>query len=199
MAIQAFPTRLGEGVEVAVADSGPQVLLGVRDAFRRYFRRSGGEPVPVALVPQPPTVRYSGLALSDEETVERARRQAAELAGRLGDTYHFYVAVEGGLHGVTVEGDERYFVRSWTVIRGLGAEAWGANGSLEVPRMTPARETAGRLVDPPGKRRRGGLVSDLTGGVENRRVAATEATFHALCSLFYGRFDGHPFRGPGHD
>ncbi|MEZ5331317.1 MAG: hypothetical protein R2991_04540 [Thermoanaerobaculia bacterium] len=53
-----------------------------------------------------------------------------------------------------------------------------------------------RLVVP-GKRRGGGLISSLTGGAGNRRSAVADSTFHALCSLVYSLYDGHPLRLPG--
>lgn len=184
--------RLDAGIAVAVSESLPDELLGVRDAFLRYFRRT--PQVPVALVAQRVDEERLGLALSDEEAIARARRRVRSLQRRLGEAYHFYVAVEGGMDCVAVDGDERFFVRSWTVIAGLAGEAWGANGSLEIPaRALEGLTTEGQTRW--GTRRRGGLIHSLTGGTESRRAAVGESTFHALCSLFYGLFDGHPYAG----
>jgi non-canonical (house-cleaning) NTP pyrophosphatase len=179
---------------VAVLDSLPPELLGVRDAFLRYFRQH--RRVPIALVPQPVEPERLGLALSDEEAIARARRQVRAMQERLGDAYHFFVAVEGGLDRVALDDDERFFVRSWTVIAGLDREAWGANGSLEIPARALA-DLGGERHAPWGTRRSGGLISSLTGGAETRRAAVAESTFHALCSLFYGLFDSHPWGARG--
>ncbi len=183
--------RLDDGVAVAVLDSLPPELLGVRDGFLRYF---GRRRVPIALVPQPAEPERLGLALSDEEAIARARRQVRAMQARLGEAYHFFVAVEGGLDQVVVDDAERYFVRSWTVIAGLTGEAWGANGSLEIPARALA-ELGGERQATWGTRRSGGLISSLTGGAETRRGAVAESTFHALCSLFFGLFDTHPWGG----
>lgn len=188
--------RLDDGVAVAVLESLPQEMLGVRDAFLRYFGRRSGRRVPIALVPHRLDEELLGLAASDEEAVTRARRRARALRDLLGESYHFHVAVEGALDRVEVGGEERFFVRSWSVIAGLGEESWGASGSLEVPRRVLGEGVDSRLVVP-GKRRGGGLISSLTGGVENRRSAVAESTFHALCSLVYALYDSHPLRLPG--
>jgi len=188
--------RLDDGVAVAVLESLPQEMLGVRDAFLRYFGRRIGRRVPIALVPQALEEPRLGLATSDEEAVGRARRRARSLRERLGDAYHFHVAVEGALDRVAVDGEERVFVRSWSVVAGLGGEAWGASGSLEIPRRLLGDGIDSRLAAP-GKRRGGGLISSLTGGAVNRRSAVAESTFNALCSLVYGVYDSHPLRVPG--
>jgi non-canonical (house-cleaning) NTP pyrophosphatase len=184
--------RLDDGIAVAVLEALPPELLGVRDAFHRYFRAAPR--VPFALVPQAAEPTRLGLALSDEEAVERARRQVRGMQERLRGAYDFFVAVEGGLDRVVVDGEERYFVRSWTVITGSGGEAWGASGSLEIPSRALA-DLSGERLAAWGTRRSGGLISSLTGGAETRRVAVAESTFHAVCSLFYGLFDGHPWAG----
>ncbi|MEM6797183.1 MAG: hypothetical protein AAF725_24640, partial [Acidobacteriota bacterium] len=44
----------------------------------------------------------------------------------------------------------------------------------------------------PGTRRDGGMAASLTGGSVTRRSAASQSTFHALCSLFYGRLRVQP-------
>lgn len=187
--------RLDDGVAVAVLESLPQEMLGVRDAFLRYFGRRVGRRVPIALVPQRLEEERLGLAASDEEAVSRARRRARALRERLGDAYHFHVAVEGALDRVAVDGEERYFVRSWTVLAGLGGEAWGASGSLEIPGRVLDEGIDPRLSSP-GKRRGGGLISSLTGGAGNRRSAVAESTFNALCSLVYAVYDSHPLKVP---
>src|SRR5262245_27772588 len=85
LAIMAHNLRefLGEyqrGIEVCVVADGADALLGVRDAFLRFFRDDLGKPLPVAVVPQEPAIpRRHDLALSDEAAIERARQSAREL------------------------------------------------------------------------------------------------------------------------
>lgn len=185
--LKTFWLRFQTGIEVAVAGSTPDELLGVREGLLRYVQRGLGSPVPVAVVPHARTLRATGLPLSDEATLERAQDAAAELQASLGEAYHFYVASEGGLHEVQVGNDSHWFIRSWTVVRSVAGEAWGSSGSIEIPqrllRGMPRDEIAWAV---PGTRRRGGLISSLTGGLESRRSATATSTFHALSSLFYG-------------
>ena len=47
----------------------------------------------------------------------------------------------------------------------------------------------------PGTRRSGGMISSLSGGLESRRTAVTEATMHALSTLFYGKLESRSIRG----
>jgi non-canonical (house-cleaning) NTP pyrophosphatase len=189
-------SRLQDGVAVAVLETLPQEMLGVRDAFMRYFGHRVGRRVPIALVPHRLEEERLGLAASDEEAVSRARRRMRALRERLGDAYHFHVAVEGALDRVAVDDEERIFVRSWCVLAGLGGESWGASGSLEIPRRVLGENLDARSLAP-GKRRGGGLISSLTGGAGNRRSAVAESTFHALCSLVYAVYDSHPLKVPG--
>ncbi len=184
---RSFWLRFQTGIEVAVAGSTPDELLGVREGLLRYVQRGLGSPVPVAVVPHERKAGASGLSLSDAETLERARAAAADLQERLGDAYHFYVASDGGLHELEIGGESRWFIRSWTVLLSTAGEACGSSGSIEIPRRLlqgMAREEIPWAV--PGTRRRGGLIASLTGGLETRRSATATSTFHALSSLFYG-------------
>lgn len=189
--LRSFWNRFQTGIEVAVASDSPEKLLGVRDGFQRYFFERLGGATSVVVVSHPETTDLGGLTYSDSETVEMARRRARALEGELGDTYHFYVASEGGLHSIELEGDLHYFVRSWAVICGVAGEAWGASGSVEVP-GSYVSGLDGRQVRAvfPGTRRRGGMISSITGGMETRRSAVASATFHALSTLFYGILEG---------
>ena len=111
----------------------------------------------------------------------------------LGDAYHFYVASEGGLHSVEVDGKTHYFVRTWTVIRAPVGEAWGGSGSIQLPFGIIDGEGAdGAPLTMPGRRRDGGMIASLTGGMETRRSAVATATLHALSTLFYGMLESHP-------
>ena len=196
--LTSFWSRFPTGVEVAVAGSQPEKLLGVRDGFRRYLYEGVHHPLPVAVVPQTDDDEPSGLELSDEATVEQARAKAVRLEERLGSTYHFYAVAEGGLHVVEAAGRPHYFVRCWVAIRGVLGEAWGASGSLEIPRRLLEGLDEGQLsFAVPGTRRSGGMLNSLSGGLETRRSAVTEATIHALSTLFYGVLESRSIRGGG--
>ena len=122
--LKNFWQRLQTGVEVAVAaGSSPDKLLGVRDGFLRYFHDGLDRSVSVAVVPQNVEEPPLGLLISDEEVIRLARQRAAGLEQALADNYHFYVASEAGLHSIEVDGKLRYFVRYWTVVRGLIGES----------------------------------------------------------------------------
>lgn len=185
--LKAFWERFPSGIEVAVASAASDKLLGIREGFLRYFHHGVGRPVPVAVVPHRETEELSGLCFSDEDTVEMARGRALKLREELGDTYHFYVGSEGGLHSLEIDGTAHYFVRSWTVVLGPAGEGWGASGSVEVPgRFISGLDDQQIPFAIPGTRRRGGMISSLTVGLETRRSAVAEATFHALATVFYG-------------
>lgn len=194
--LSQFWSRFPTGVEVAVAGAQPDKLLGVRDGFRRYLYEGLHRPLPVAVVSQAEDDEPSGLELSDEAIVEQARGKAVRLEQRLGDTYHFYAAAEGGLHVVEAAEAPHYFVRCWVAIVGVLGEAWGASGSLEIPRRLLEGLDEGQLsFAVPGTRRSGGMISSLSGGLESRRTAVTEATMHALSTLFYGVLESRSIRG----
>lgn len=178
---------------MAVASSSSDKLLGVRDGFHRYFHDALGGTTSVVVVPHSETEDLGGLSFSDATTVEMAQQRARALAERLGNAYHFYVGSEGGLHSVEVQGETHFFVRNWTVIVGVAGEALGASGSVEVPsRFISGPEGQEVPVAIPGTRRRGGMLSSLTGGLETRRSAVAAASFHALSTLFYGILEGRP-------
>ncbi len=179
----------------------PDKLLGVREGFRRYFtsareglERSGLDwSVSVSVIPQPQDEAATPLPLSDTTTLELARSRARELAEQGGDRYAFYVGTEAGLLDLEIEGRHRYFVRSWTVVIGLGDEAWGSSGSVQLPaQLIDGLDGADIPFAIPGRRRSGGMVSSLTRGGENRRSATSLATFHALSTLLYGWIESRP-------
>ena len=183
-----------------MAGDGADVLLGVRDGLLRFFHDGLDRPVPVAVVPQdePDPPAPQGLARSDGEMIEAARRRAASLRERLAGTYHLYAAASGGLHAVGYGGREHLFVRSWVALVGPVGEAVGGSGSMELPERLVGTTPAGAppLVGMPGTLRRGGLVASLTGGLETRRSAVSLATLHALSSFFFGRLESRPVRSP---
>ncbi|MEM7480323.1 MAG: DUF84 family protein [Acidobacteriota bacterium] len=182
-----FWRTLQTGTAVAVAGSTSPRLLGVRDAFSRYFREVVGVQPSVAVVPQAVEQKPVGLAVSDQEVVASVHQRVAVLAERLEEEYPFIVAVEGGLHTLTLDEDPpRTFIRAWAAVHCPLGEALGSSGSIELPAGVLARRS-GFLA---GTRRGGGIISSLTGGQEDRRRATAEATFHALCSVFYEVIEG---------
>lgn len=185
--LRGFWLRLQRGVEATVAAPAPEKLLGVRDGFLRYFRQGLDWPVSVVVVPgQAPTERVP-LLLSEEEILRLARRRAAELGAAAGRRYPFQVAAEEGVVPVESGGEVRHVVRTWVVVRALGDEAWGSSGSVQLPQLLVRGVEQERMSSAvPGTRRRGGMVSSLTEGLENRRLATALATLHALSSLLYG-------------
>ncbi len=184
----SHPTR---GVEVCVAGTQADLLLGVRDAFRTYFDSGREERVlPVAVVPQEVAARAVGLAASDEEALLQARKEACGLEERLPGIYHFYLAHKPCITTLEVEGRLRYFLRSWTYLVGLGGESCGASGSIELPvAVVEGLDTGDGIRSLPGTRRSGGTLAALTGGRESRRKAVAGATLLALSTFFYGIFD----------
>ncbi|MDP9122656.1 MAG: inosine/xanthosine triphosphatase [Acidobacteriota bacterium] len=194
--LKNFWQRLQTGVEVAVAGPAPDKLLGVRDGLQRFFYDGLGRTVSVAVVPQTIEEPPLGLLISDEEVVRLARQRALDLERQLSDHYHFYVASEGGLHSLEVDGRLCYFVRNWTVVRGLLGEAWGSSGSIQLPdRIVAGLDSEQLPFAVPGTRRSGGMISSLTSGLESRRQAVAASTLHAVSTLFYGVLESRPGSG----
>jgi non-canonical (house-cleaning) NTP pyrophosphatase len=136
-----------------------------------------------------------GLPFTDEETLKLARQRVAELADKLGNTYHVYIASESGIHAIDVDGKPRYFIRYWTVIRSTLGEAMGSSGSVQLPdRLVSGLDQAQIPFAVPGTMRSGGIIRSLTGGLESRRRAISVSTVHALSSLFYGVLESRPIR-----
>ena len=178
-----------------MAGPAPDKLLGVRDGFLRYFHDGLDRAVSVAVVPQPVEEPAMGLPVSDEEVIGLLRERAMSLEKALVDNYHFYVATEGGLHSLDIDGRLCYFVRNWTVVRGLLGEAWGSSGSIQVPaRIIEGLDSDQIPLAVPGTRRSGGMISSLTGGLETRRKAVAISTLHAISTLFYGVLESRPIR-----
>jgi non-canonical (house-cleaning) NTP pyrophosphatase len=193
--LPAFWLRLRSGIEVAVAGSLPDKTLGVRDGFLRYFHDGLLQPVPVAVVPQPDPEDNSPIPASDAETLALARRKAHCLAERLGSTYVFYAASEAGVHTVEEGGETLYFVRNWTVLTGAAGEACGGSGSVQIPSSLIAGLDRAQIpIAIPGTRRRGGMMSSLTGGLETRRSSVAVSTLLAISTLLYGFLESRPVR-----
>jgi non-canonical (house-cleaning) NTP pyrophosphatase len=195
MDLKDFWQRLQKGVEVAVAGHTPDKLLGVRDGFLRFFHDGLDRTVSVAVVPQSVEEEPVGLLVSDEEVVRQARKGVMELEKRLGNTYHFYIANEGGIESLEVDGKQGYLIRNWTVMRSPLGEAWGSSGAIQLPdRLVAGLDSAQIPFAIPGTRRAGGITSSLTGGIETRRKNIALSTFHALATLFYGVMESRPIR-----
>ncbi|HKV08568.1 MAG TPA: DUF84 family protein [Thermoanaerobaculia bacterium] len=195
MDLKNFWQRLQTGVEVAVAGQTPDKLLGVRDAFLRFFHDGLDRTVSVAVVPQPVDDDPVGLLVTDAEVLRHARRKVLELEQKLGDNYHFYIATEGGIEALDVDGEHRYLVRNWTVVRSPLGETWGSSGAVQLPeRIVAGLDHAQVSYAVPGTRRSGGMISSLTGGLETRRKTIALSTLHAISALFYGTLESRPIR-----
>jgi non-canonical (house-cleaning) NTP pyrophosphatase len=193
--LKYFWQRLQTGVEVAVAGHTPDKLLGVRDGFLRFFHDGLDRTVSVAVVPQPVEEEPVGLLVSNEEVVRHARKHVLEIQERLGGTYHFYIASEGGIESLDLDGKQSYLIRNWTVVRSPLGEAWGSSGAIQLPdRLVAGLDSAQIPFAIPGTRRSGGITSSLTGGLETRRKNISLSTFHALATLFYGMMERRPGR-----
>lgn len=193
--LKNFWQRLQAGVEVAVAGHAPDKLLGVRDGFLRFFHDGMDRTVSVAVVPQAVEEEPVGLLVSDEEVVREARRKVMEMEDKLRETYHFYISSEGGIESLEVDGNQRYLIRNWTVVRSPLGEAWGSSGAIQLPDRIVAGVASEHLpYAVPGTRRSGGITSSLTGGLETRRKNVALSTFHALSTLFYGVLESRPIR-----
>ena len=191
--LREFLGEYQRGIEVCVVSDGADALLGVRDAFLRFFRDDLGKPLPIAVVAQEPAVPRAGdLALSDEAAIERAREGARELEERVEGLYHFYLAIEGCVHALIIDGETRYFTRSWAVVRGVAGESFGASGSVQLPNRLVGGLSPEEVASAVPRSRPGGLVASLTGGLETRRIAVAESTLHALATQFHGVLDSHP-------
>ncbi len=197
--VKGFWQRFQSGIKVGVGGDASDKLLGVREGFLRYFHHGLERSVPVSVLPQPLDEERTPLPVSDEETLTLARRRALELKRLHGDDFTFHVGTEAGLLLFEADGQTRYLVRSWTVALGLGEEAWGSSGSVQLPeRLIKGLDREDLPFAVPGTRRSGGMVSSLTGALETRRSATALATFHAVSTLMYGRLESHPHRRRWH-
>lgn len=200
--LRDFWHRFQSGVDIGVAGNLPDKLLGVRDGFLRYFQHRYPHGGPIRVRPHPWNEADTPLPLADLEILELARRRAHELRRTCesegGAEPAFYVGSETGLLTIRLDDETRHLVRTWTIVLGLGEEAWGSSGSLQLP----ARLIGGLDEDRipyaiPGTRRSGGMASSLTGGLESRRTGTSLSTFHALSTLTYGLHASRPERGSG--
>ncbi len=187
-----FWRRLQKQIEVSVANQASPKLLGVRDAFRRYFAQGMDWQSPIAIVPQPELDRPGLLPMEDAGAILLATEAVDRLDGYMGEHYDFLVAVEEGLTQIEIKGEKRAFVQSWAVVRCAIGEAWGGSGALQLPREFIEEDADGHPQFSPNRRRNGGMVASLTGGLETKRSASAIATLHALSTLFHGRLESTP-------
>ena len=179
------------GVEVAVGSAQSDKLLGVRDGFVRYFGQGLGRPLPVAVHSEPDAEDGTHIPLTDEECLTLAHDRVLELRSRCTSSYQFWVCSEMGIHSLALDGETLHFVQGWTVILGPTGRSVGGSGSIQLP--VGLIEGVDHDQIPfaiPGTRRRGGMTSSLTSGLETRRHAIALATVQALSSMFYGIVEG---------
>ncbi|MCG8460965.1 MAG: inosine/xanthosine triphosphatase [Holophagales bacterium] len=196
--IRDFWRRFASGIDIAVASAGdlPDKILGARDGVRHYFaslERLLPDPAmsfAVRARPWPVTASEESLPIRDSEILALARARAEEVAAA-DDAATFAIASEAGLSTIEVEGRARCFVRTWAVVRGLGDEAWGSSGALQLPQqLIDGLESEDIPFAIPGTRRSGGMLASITRGSESRREATALATFYALNSLLYPHVTG---------
>ena len=165
--LAAFP--IGE-IQVAVGGDFPDKLLGVREGFQRYFHQGLERSVSVAVFPQPQDEASTPLPLTDQATLDLAppASQGPWPSRPPSDTAFASVPNRDSCIS-SCEGQNRYFVRSWSVVVGLGEEAWGSSGTVQLPNdLIEGLDGPDIPFAIPGRRRSGGMVSSLTGGMENR-------------------------------
>jgi non-canonical (house-cleaning) NTP pyrophosphatase len=185
------------GIEVAVDSSDPEKLLGVRDGLVRFFEDGLHRPLPVRVSSAGSDGDGAAILLADEEMIERAMERARRL--RLASPGAAFVASsETGIHSLRVGERDVHFVRSWVVVCAAdrqASEAVGGSGSLQLPtRLIVGLEVGDLPFAVPGRRRRGGMVSSLTGGLETRRRCLALATLNAISTLFFGVIETQPSR-----
>jgi non-canonical (house-cleaning) NTP pyrophosphatase len=173
----------------------PEKLLGVRDGLVRFFEEGLDRPLPVRVESMSGAGDGSVILLSDEELIERARSRARTLRAGCPD-HAFAASSETGIHSVRAGEQDLHFVRSWVVVCAAdapGSEAVGGSGSLQLPpRLIQGLEVGDLPFAVPGRRRRGGMTSSLTGGIETRRKALALATLNAVATLFFGVVETRP-------
>lgn len=199
MDLKEFWTSHHDHVDVGVATTAPDKLLGVRDGFLRYFHDGLERPLGVGVKSVGSSADEKHVSVSDEEMVRRARAEVLRLREELDFTFPFLVTCESGLHSVRPhDGDvDLHFVRVWAAVEGPGGCTVGGSGSLQLPPGLIAGLEADELpFAVPGRRRRGGMMSSLTGGLQTRRRAIALAVLHALSSQLYGVVESRPLRGP---
>ncbi|HVS65827.1 MAG TPA: DUF84 family protein [Thermoanaerobaculia bacterium] len=177
------------GLDVAVDSSDSEKLLGVRDGLVRFFEEGLDRPLRVRVESLSDAGDGTAILLSDEEMIARAATRARRLRDACGG-HAFAASSETGIHSVRHGEQDLHFVRSWVVVCALDAnrsEAAGGSGSLQLPqRLIQGLEVGDLPFAVPGRRRRGGMTSSLTGGLETRRRALALATLNAVATLYFG-------------
>ncbi|HVS14465.1 MAG TPA: DUF84 family protein [Thermoanaerobaculia bacterium] len=186
------------GIDVAVDSGDPEKLLGIRDGMVRFFEEGLHRPLPVRVASVGSGGDGAAIALSDEEMIERAAARARALRLSAAGDAAFAASSETGIHSVQAGGQDLHFVRSWVVVCAAdrdGSEAVGGSGSLQLPaRLIEGLEVGDLPFAVPGRRRRGGMTSSITGGIETRRRALALATLNAVATLCFGVVETRPSR-----
>jgi non-canonical (house-cleaning) NTP pyrophosphatase len=185
------------GIDVAVDSTDPEKLLGIRDGLVRFFEDGLHRPLPVRVASAGAGGDGSAIPLSDEEMIERAVARARALRSAA-PAAAFAASSETGIHSVQVGERDLHFVRSWVVVCAADrddSEAVGGSGSLQLPaRLIQGLEVGDLPFAVPGRRRRGGMTSSLTGGIETRRRSLALATLNAVATLYFGVVETRPAR-----
>lgn len=125
--------------------------------------------------------------MSEEELWNLSRDKIDAAESVVDDSFPFLVCVESGLIYRELFGKFVYLVKTVAVIRGLGGEALGSSGELQLPEtLVTSFDTLHSQLPLPGTRRAGGMVHSLTAGQDTRRSTAAQATFNALATLCWG-------------
>ena len=163
----------------------PDKLLGIRDGFARLISERFGFPVTLSLLLLSAPELPERIPMSEEE-LWNLSRDKIDAAENVADE-SFLVCVESGLVYRELFGKFVYLVKTVAVIRGLGGEALGSSGELQLPETLVTNfDTMHSQLPLPGTRRAGGMVHSLTAGQDTRRSTAAQATFNALATLCWG-------------
>lgn len=177
---------LRDGLQIHVVGNNrfPDKLLGIRDGFARLLSERFGFRVSLAIQLLPVPDLPERIPMSEDElwALTSDKLAAAESAG---EPRPFLVSSESGLVYREICGKPVYLVKTVARVRGLGGEAVGSSGELQLPEVlvNDFERLQSRL---PGTRRAGGMVHSLTDGLETRRSTTAQATFNALVSLCWG-------------
>lgn len=179
--------RAGLQIHVVGGNRFPDKLLGIRDGFSRLVSERFGFPVSLSIQMLPAPDLPERIPMSEEELWNLSRDKIVAAEASSSESFAFLVCVESGLVYRELFGKFVYFVKTVAVIRGLGGEALGSSGELQLPEtLVTSFDTLHAQQPLPGTRRAGGMVHSLTAGQDTRRSTAAQATFNALATLCWG-------------
>jgi inosine/xanthosine triphosphatase len=133
------------GIPVAVGSLRQPKLNAVRDALSAIGERLvPGACYEVIGVDVPSGVRHTPLSSAETMAGARARVEALQaLACQRGESWRYFLGLEGGLDLVDDAGRRRVFLQSWACVSdGDGRTGWGQAGSILLPDAL-----AGEVVD----------------------------------------------------